>query len=213
MPTNEEDVEKCLNIDWTKQKKKRTRTPSTESSISDSGIPIYDYGIMLANAIDQGVKQHHDNKLTAEAFAKEYGTETSLIDNRLSLPKLVITKQGRKTTFMNFNNVCNHIKRVPDHLSEFLTTELVVKGSINEQKQLVLCKRVDIKYLESLIRKYCIEYVKCKECSSPDTVLEKNSVLRLYFVKCQNCRTEKTATLINPGYHAKTKADRQKEKA
>lgn len=41
------------------------------------------------------------------------------------------------------------------------------------------------KYIESLLRKYIVEYVTCQMCRSPNTTLTRDAVSRLYFVHCQ----------------------------
>ena len=41
------------------------------------------------------------------------------------------------------------------------------------------------KYIESLLRKYIVEYVTCQMCRSPNTTLTRDSVSRLFFVHCQ----------------------------
>ena len=42
-------------------------------------------------------------------------------------------------------------------------------------------------YIESLLRKYLLEYVKCQMCSGFNTTLTRDQVSRLYFVHCQVC--------------------------
>lgn len=41
------------------------------------------------------------------------------------------------------------------------------------------------KYIESLLRKYIVEYVTCQMCRSPNTTLTRDPVSRLFFVHCQ----------------------------
>jgi translation initiation factor 2 subunit 2 len=38
--------------------------------------------------------------------------------------------------------------------------------------------------MEAVLRSYIMEYVTCKTCKSPDTLLEKDN--RLFFVTCQS---------------------------
>ena len=46
------------------------------------------------------------------------------------------------------------------------------------------------------------EYVQCKTCRSPDTVLAKEN--RLIFVQCESCGSSRTVSAIKTGFMAQT---------
>ena len=65
------------------------------------------------------------------------------------------------------------------------------------------------KYIESLLRKYVLEYVTCQMCRSPNTDLVKDQGSRLYFCNCQDCGSRRSVAPIKAGYHATNRADRR----
>ena len=65
------------------------------------------------------------------------------------------------------------------------------------------------KQIESLLKKYIVEYVTCHMCRSPGTVLSRDSVTRLYFVKCETCKSTRSVAPIKAGFHATSRADRR----
>jgi translation initiation factor 2 subunit 2 len=64
-------------------------------------------------------------------------------------------------------------------------------------------------YIESLLRKYIMEYVACQMCRSFNTNLTRDSVSRLFFVGCQDCGSSRSVAQIRAGFHAQTRADRR----
>jgi len=65
------------------------------------------------------------------------------------------------------------------------------------------------KYIESLLRKYVVEYVTCGMCRSPNTDLVKDQGSRLYFCNCRDCGSSRSVAPIKAGYHATNRADRR----
>lgn len=60
------------------------------------------------------------------------------------------------------------------HKDEFCLMFLLnSKGSIDAENRLVLRGKYVPKYIESLLRKYIIEYVACHMCRSPNTTLSR----------------------------------------
>lgn len=45
-----------------------------------------------------------------------------------------------------------------------------------------------------------VEYVTCKTCKSPDTLLEKEN--RIDFVSCQSCGSRRSVSAIKSGFKA-----------
>jgi len=124
-------------------------------------------------------------------------------------PPQIIKLTGKRTAWANFVEICNQMKRAPEHVLSFVTAELGAEGSINEEKML-LKDKFNSKQIESLLKKYITEYVICSLCKTSNTVLVKDSNTRLYILKCESCQSTRTVTSIRSGYHAVTKADRKK---
>jgi translation initiation factor 2 subunit 2 len=116
---------------------------------------------------------------------------------------------SRKTLWVNFQEICTMMQRDPQHVYSFLMAELGTQGSIDGNQRLVIRGRYLPKYIESLLRKYVIEYVTCTMCRSPNTELKKDQHTRLYFLSCRDCGSTRSVATVRSGYHATSRADRR----
>uniref|UniRef100_H0XPA2 Eukaryotic translation initiation factor 2 subunit 2 n=1 Tax=Otolemur garnettii TaxID=30611 RepID=H0XPA2_OTOGA len=96
-------------------------------------------------------------------------------------PPQVVRVGTKKTSFVNFTDICKLLHRQPKHLLAFLLAELGTSGSIDGNNQLVIKGRFQQKQIENVLRRYIKEYVTCHTCRSPDTILQKDT--RLYFLQ------------------------------
>lgn len=101
------------------------------------------------------------------------------------------------------------MNRAPDHVFQFMMAELGTEGSIDGNQRLVIKGKFVPKYIESLLRKYIIEYVSCQMCRSLQTSLNRDNNTRLSFVECRDCNSSRSVAQIRAGYHAQTRADRR----
>jgi translation initiation factor 2 subunit 2 len=123
-------------------------------------------------------------------------------------PKL--SKLGtKKTLWVNFQEICTILQRPPGHVSQFFMAELGTDGSIDGNQRLVIKGKYVPKYIESLLKKYIVEYVTCQMCRSPNTELIKDSSTRLQFCKCKDCGSSRSVAAIRTGFHATSRADRR----
>ena len=90
----------------------------------------------------------------------------------------------------------------------FIFAEFGCTGSLDSNNRLNLDGRFQSKHLESVIRKYIIEYIKCKACNSIDTEFTKED--RLSFVSCKKCKSQKQLQNINKGFKPNTHKSRMK---
>jgi translation initiation factor 2 subunit 2 len=87
-------------------------------------------------------------------------------------------------------------------MKEFLYAELGTNGSIDGSERIVLKGRFQQKQLETVIRRYIVEYVTCKTCKSPDSTLSKEN--RLWFVSCESCGSNRSVGSIKTGFQVQT---------
>lgn len=121
-----------------------------------------------------------------------------------------LTRAGtKKTLWVNFQEICTMMQRPPDHVHQFFMAELGTEGSIDGNHRLVIRGKYVPKYIESLLRKYIVEYVTCQMCRSPNTELVKDSSTRLQFINCKDCGSSRSVAAIRSGYHAVNRADRR----
>ena len=67
-------------------------------------------------------------------------------------------------------------------------------------QRLVIKGRFQQKQIETVLKKYIVEYVTCKICKSAETLLSKEN--RLYFVQCQTCGSTRSVGAIKTGFVA-----------
>merc|ERR1712070_1106182 len=77
--------------------------------------------------------------------------------------------------------ICSMMQRSPEHVMAFFFAELGTDGNMDGNQRLIIRGKYVPKYIESLLRKYVVEYVTCEMCRSPNTVLKKDSGTRLRF--------------------------------
>ena len=111
-----------------------------------------------------------------------------------------VGREGKKTVWFNFGEICDQLNRTTDHFSQFVFAELGTTGSLDANRCLVIRGRYLAKHIEVLIRHYIKEYVACASCKSFKTTLSKDN--RLYFLTCNECHSKRTVQPIKRGYQA-----------
>jgi len=105
--------------------------------------------------------------------------------------------------------ICALMHRPLEHVQSFFMTEMATEGSLDGKQRLVMRGKFLPKQIESLLRKYIVEYVTCSMCKSPETTLTRDPVTRLYFILCSNCESRRSVAPIKSGFHATSRADRR----
>jgi translation initiation factor 2 subunit 2 len=123
------------------------------------------------------------------------------------VPPSVHREGNKKTIFANVADICKRMHRQPEHVIQFLFTELGTSGSIDGSQRLVIKGRFQQKQIENVLRRYIVEYVTCKTCKSPDTILTKEN--RIFFQQCQSCGSTRSVSAIKSGFKAQTEKRRR----
>lgn len=133
---------------------------------------------------------------------------------RYTMPPPQLARVGtRKTMWANFPQICQVMHRQQTHVKSFVLAELGTEGSQDGNSRLILKGRYIPKQAESLLKKYIVEYVTCHMCRSPETMLTRDSVTRLYFLNCSACGSKRSVAPIKTGFHATSRSDRRAAKA
>mmetsp|Transcript_15920 Transcript_15920/g.17678 ORF Transcript_15920/g.17678 Transcript_15920/m.17678 type:complete len:115 (+) Transcript_15920:1-345(+) len=66
--------------------------------------------------------------------------------------------------------------------------------------------------MESLLSKYFSTYVICQTCSSPDTVLERDTSNRLTYKVCRTCKAKASVITIRTGFQAIGRGERRQQR-
>merc|ERR1712039_292345 len=159
--------------------------------------PVYEYQELLTR-----LYQIIEDKNPSLGVASKYKLK----------PPQVVRVGSKKGSWVNFQEICEMMKRPPEHLTQFVLAEFGTEGSNTADGQLILKGRYQPKHIESLLRKYIKEFVTCEMCKSANTKLDRDSSTRLWMVGCSNCGASRTAISIKSGYHAVTRADRRAAK-
>jgi len=128
-------------------------------------------------------------------------------------PPQLVRVGTKKTMWVNYETIYKLLRRTQDHLRDFLLAELGTEGSIDGSQRLILKGRYTPKQLESLLKKYILEYVTCRICRIPETSLSRDSVTRLWFLECESCGSRRSVAPIKTGFHATSRSDRRAAKA
>lgn len=218
---DEDEVDVAAMLDLSKKKKKKKK-PKDEASTEAENSGVVDLGDQERMLLEQDMLQECDDPYDRKA---EY-TYDELLDRVVNLlqvnnPDLVEKKRrnikppqltllsSKKTLWINFQEICSMMQRPSDHVFQFFMAELGTEGSIDGNQRLVIRGKYLPKYIESLLRKYVVEFVTCEMCRSPNTDLERDSGSRLYFCNCRDCGSRRSVAPIRSGYHATSRADRR----
>jgi translation initiation factor 2 subunit 2 len=226
--SDEEEADVAAMLDLSKKKKKKKKKPETkEGSVIEGGdigkASEEDLSAQEALLADQDRGQD----VVDDSYDRKAGySYTEMLDRIVDLlqtnnPALVEKKKrnikppqlqlmsSKKTLWVNFQEICSMMQRSPDHVYQFFMAELGTEGAIDGNQRLIIRGKYVPKYIESLLRKYVVEYVTCEMCRSPNTDLNKDSGSRLHFLKCNDCGSSRSVAVIRSGYHATSRADRR----
>ncbi|KAI0183685.1 domain found in IF2B/IF5-domain-containing protein [Xylaria flabelliformis] len=200
-------------------KKKKKKKPKTEDEFAAklAALDLDKEGEgksdeQAGNAeIGTGIWQHDQNTPIAynlllgrffDLLAEKNPDHASTGSKSYKIPPPQCLREGnKKTIFANIEEITKRMKRSYDHVTSYLFAELGTTGSVDGSKRLVIRARLQQKQLESILRKYIIEYVTCRTCKSPDTTLEKGEN-RLYFMTCNSCGSRRSVSAIKGGFKA-----------
>jgi len=115
-------------------------------------------------------------------------------------PPSIHREGNKKSIFANVEDICRRMHRQPEHVTQFLFAEMGTTGSVDGAGRLVIKGRFQQKQIENVLRRYIVEYVTCKTCKSPDTILTKEN--RIFFMSCESCGSRRSVNPIKSGFQA-----------
>ncbi|KAG6819780.1 hypothetical protein H0H93_008695 [Arthromyces matolae] len=144
-------------------------------------------------------------ELLTRFYASLHAANPSLLSNtsgkRYTIAPPSIHREGnKKTIFANVTDICKRMHRQPEHVIQFLFSEMGTTGSVDGAGRLVIKGRFQQKQVENVLRRYIVEYVTCKTCKSPDTLLTKEN--RIFFMACESCGSRRSVNAIKSGFQA-----------
>ena len=162
---------------------------TTEATTTDDSDRDYSYTELLARIYDQ---------IVADKGGVDGGKGKKSIE-----PPEVGKIGTKKVAWANFVSNCRSISRKPEHVVEFVLTELGTTGSLDGQNKFIIKGRFSSKQLESVLSKYIKEYVACSTCRFLNTELKREN--RILFKVCKDCGASSSVSSIRQGFRVQTK--------
>lgn len=219
----EVDVSAMLDLSKKKKKKKKPKDKQKDKAAKEggsSGAAVSEQEALLAeqDAAQEVVEDSYDRRgeynydeLLNLVVDLLQTNNPALVDKkkRNIKPPQMTMLTSKKTMWVNFQEICSMMQRSPEHVMAFFFAELGTDGNMDGNQRLIIRGKYVPKYIESLLRKYVVEYVTCEMCRSPNTCLKKDSGTRLHFLECSDCGSRRSVAQIRSGYHATSRADRR----
>lgn len=109
----------------------------------------------------------------------------SIEKSNFTVPEVESFIQGNKTMLKNIHNIADKARRSVSDIAKYLTKELGVPISSDEQ-QLTINGRFTNEEMNKSINRYFNVYVICRECHKPDTHIESGGRGMSYII-CGAC--------------------------
>ncbi|MCY0852086.1 MAG: translation initiation factor IF-2 subunit beta [Thermoplasma acidophilum] len=110
-------------------------------------------------------------------------SSTKNID-RLKIPDPEIIREGKATIIRNFQDIVDIINRDPEHIIKFLTREFGT-NIVQNGRRLIINRKLTLEELLDKMNEYINTYVRCYECGSLDTEIQKSG--RISLLVCKAC--------------------------
>lgn len=182
---------------------------SAEALMEDSGIVMEDGGdcsnLPTAETWLGSDRDYTYRELLSRVFGILRTNNPDLAGEKRKftiVPPQVVREGSKKTAFSNIADLARRMRRPLEHLTAFILTELGTIGSSDGSQRLIIKGRFQQLQIENVLRRYIVEYVTCKTCRSPDTILTKEN--RLFFMQCESCGSSRSVTAIKSGFKAQT---------
>jgi len=217
---NEEVVNKKDLRAFDKNKKKKAKVGRKEKPLSEvaaDSVPLPSTENLVANSWLKDDESGKERDYTySELLKRLYDRISSRTDQEGPLgqrrhidPPEVGRVGTKRVAWINFYNNCKSVNRPPNHVLEFVLSELGTTGSIAADNKLIIRGRFQPKQLENLLKKYIAEYVTCKTCKSPDTTLKKEN--RLLFKVCSSCGSSTSVSPVQSGFNKQAQGKKDKQ--
>lgn len=200
-----EEVPATLTFDMSmKKKKKKTGSATASITAEEEATAVAGEGAEKMNALEAASETFYDYEFLLKRIyenLRENNPELSGDKRKLTLvPPQVIREGSKKTAFANITDLARRLNRTTEHLTSFLLAELGTTGSVDGTQRLIIKGRFQQLQIETVLRKYILEYVTCRTCRSPETRLSKEN--RLFFMTCEACGSQRSVAAIKTGFKA-----------
>jgi translation initiation factor 2 subunit 2 len=152
----------------------------TPNERSESHQGLYDYVYLLDRLFNE-LRDKHPSLVSRK---------------RQIIPPPILQRAGKKTMWTNFSTIVSVLKRPIDHIQSYISYEMSTECSVDGNSRLLIKGKFNSKNMETVLKKYIIEYVSCYLCKSHDTSIIKDPLTRGCFIKCDTCKSSRSVTQI-----------------
>lgn len=201
------DLEDFSNLKKKKKKRKDPKGPALDmDSVGDALNEVESTVESKEAEAEDDTREYTYEELLARVFDIMRAKNPNMIEGGkrkfVMKPPQVVRVGTKRTSFVNFTEICKILHRQPKHLLAFLLAELGTSGTVDGTNQLIIKGKFQQKHIENVLKRYIKEYVTCHTCRSPETILHKET--RLFFLQCETCGSRCSVASIKSGFQAVT---------
>lgn len=163
----EESLDEMFSL--RKKRKKKSDAPlKNELEPTEEIAPLYDYSYMLSRVYEQRV------------HTPTQATRVSILGPKVHRVSI------KKSIWLNFKECCESIDRDHIHVAKFFNEESGTECIINNN-HLVMKGNMQQRIIETVYKKYITKYVRCQNCQSVRTKINRDPKTKLNFLVCEVC--------------------------
>lgn len=163
------ELDAMFSLDRKKKRKKDKEKEKEKEKKKEKKEELYTYKFML-DRLYSNVKNVHSDK-------------------SVRLPMINIAQLKKKTSWINFNKICDALSRTKESLLEYFKANLHCEMAIDCENRLIIKKTVQLQVLHNILKAYINKFVKCRSCDSINTNYIKDRVKKMNGVECIDCKT------------------------
>ena len=197
------DIVDFSKVQKKKKKKKKKKEENTEEVKTQEQADAFDL-----NKVPGHVNYEYSFMLDRieEIHFKNQGKEDASTDKE-EMPKTGYI--STRTNWANFESIRAKIDRPAFHVLNYFKTELDVEGVIHPDGNLILSGKYQNKNITALYKQYLNEFVRCLNCKSLRTSMDKDKNTRLQTLSCLDCGATRNLSKITQRFHAVKRGERR----
>lgn len=189
-----------------KKKKKKTKGPALDMDSLQDALPEVGGEEKEQEEQEDDTREYTYEELLSRVFDIMRAKNPNMVEGGkrkfVMKPPQVVRIGTKRTSFVNFTEICKILHRQPKQLLQFVLAELGTSGTVDGTNQLIIKGKFQQKHIENVLKRFIKEYVTCHTCRSPETILQKET--RLFFLQCETCGSRCSVASIKSGFQAVT---------
>jgi len=201
------DLEDFSNLKKKKKKKRDPKGPALDmDTVKDAIDEVAGDAEKEAEPKEDDTREYTYEELLSRVFDIMRAKNPNMVEGGkrkfVMKPPQVVRIGTKRTSFVNFTEICKILHRQPKQLLQFVLAELGTSGTVDGTNQLIIKGKFQQKHIENVLKRFIKEYVTCHTCRSPETILHKET--RLFFLQCETCGSRCSVASIKSGFQAVT---------